>query len=205
MEYGTLTKTRQSDEIPFTVQTDPLAPAGFSCARRESCHSRALMTVSAARSVPLLYSHRHILGIEGLSPGEITGLLDLSESYVEQNRRADKKDTLLHGRTVINLFFETSTRTRTSFELAAKRLGADVINMSVATSAIKKGETLIDTAATLNAMRPDVLVVRHPDSGAVNLPSRKVDCSVINGGDGTHEHPTQALLDALTIRRRSEE
>src|SRR5262245_39581284 len=177
-------------------------PASFACAEGESCHSRALMTVSAARSAPLLYSHRHILGIEGLSPLEIGGLLDLSESYVEQNRRADKKDTLLHGRTVINLFFETSTRTRTSFELAAKRLGADVINMSVATSAIKKGETLIDTAATLNAMRPDVLVVRHPDSGAVNLLSQKVDCSVINGGDGSHEHPTQALLDALTIRRR---
>jgi aspartate carbamoyltransferase catalytic subunit len=160
------------------------------------------MTASAARSAPLLYTHRHILGMEGLSPGEITGLLDLSESYVEQNRRADKKDTVLRGRTVINLFFETSTRTRTSFELAAKRLGADVINMSVAASAIKKGETLLDTAATLNAMRPDVLVVRHPDSGAVNLLSQKVDCSVINGGDGSHEHPTQALLDALTIRRR---
>jgi len=160
------------------------------------------MTASPARSVPLVYSHRHILGIEGLSPAEITGLLDLSESYVEQSRRADKKDTVLRGRTVINLFFETSTRTRTSFELAAKRLGADVINMSVAASAIKKGETLLDTATTLNAMRPDVLVVRHPDSGAVNLLSQKVDCSVINGGDGSHEHPTQALLDALTIRRR---
>src|SRR5262249_50752365 len=110
----------------------------FACAEIESCHSRALMTVSTVRSAPLLYSHRHILGIAGLSPGEITGLLDLSESYVEQNRRADKKDSLLRGRTVINLFFETSTRTRTSFELAAKRLGADVINMSVATSAIKK-------------------------------------------------------------------
>jgi aspartate carbamoyltransferase catalytic subunit len=142
------------------------------------------------------------LGIEGLTAQEIDGLIDLSDSYVEQNRRADKKDMLLHGRTVINLFFETSTRTRTSFELAAKRLGADVVNMSVATSAIKKGETLLDTAATLNAMRPDVIVVRHPDSGAVNLLSQKVDCSVINGGDGSHEHPTQALLDALTIRRR---
>jgi aspartate carbamoyltransferase catalytic subunit len=160
------------------------------------------MIASAARSAPLVYSHRHILGIEGLSPAEITGLLDLSDSYVEQNRRSGTKDTLLHGRTVINLFFETSTRTRTSFELAAKRLGADVINMSVAASAIKKGETLLDTAATLNAMRPDVLVVRHPDSGAVNLLSQKVDCSVVNGGDGSHEHPTQALLDALTIRRR---
>ncbi|MGH6932961.1 MAG: aspartate carbamoyltransferase catalytic subunit [Dongiaceae bacterium] len=151
---------------------------------------------------PLIYSRRHLLGIEGLSPAEIAGLLDLSESYVQASRQAGKKDTLLLGRTVINLFFETSTRTRTSFELAAKRLGADVINMSVAASAIKKGETLLDTAATLNAMRPDVLVVRHPDSGAVNLLSQKVDGAVINGGDGSHEHPTQALLDALTIRRR---
>ena len=150
----------------------------------------------------LRFLHRHLLGIEGLSREEITLLLDLSQAYVDQNRRRDKKLSLLRGRTVINLFFETSTRTRTSFELAGKRLGADVINMSVATSAIKKGETLIDTAMTLNAMRPDILVVRHPDSGAVNLLSQKVDCAVINGGDGSHEHPTQALLDALTIRRR---
>jgi aspartate carbamoyltransferase catalytic subunit len=160
------------------------------------------MTAALHSLAPLAFSRKHLLGIEGLSAQEITGLLDLSESYVEQSRRTDKKDTLLRGRTVINLFFETSTRTRTSFELAAKRLGADVINMSVAASAIKKGETLLDTATTLNAMRPDVLVVRHPDSGAVNLLSQKVDCSVINGGDGSHEHPTQALLDALTIRRR---
>ncbi len=150
----------------------------------------------------IVFARRHLLGIEGLSAGEIDSLLDLSDSYVEQNRRADKKAALLRGRTVINLFFETSTRTRTSFELAGKRLGADVINMAVATSAIKKGETLIDTAMTLNAMRPDVLVVRHPESGAVNLLSQKVDCAVINAGDGSHEHPTQALLDALTIRRR---
>ena len=129
-------------------------------------------------------------------------LLDLAESYVEQNRKADKKTSILRGRTVINLFFENSTRTRTSFELAGKRLGGDVINMQVSTSSIKKGETLIDTAMTLNAMRPDVLVVRHPDSGAVKLLSEKVNCAVINGGDGSHEHPTQALLDALTIRRR---
>ena len=148
------------------------------------------------------FPHRHLLGIEGLSPEEISILLDRSESYVEQNRRADKTTRILHGRTVINLFFEESTRTRTSFELAAKRLGGDLINMSVATSSIKKGETLIDTAMTLNAMHPDVLCVRHPDSGAVQLLSEKVNCAVINGGDGSHEHPTQALLDALTIRRR---
>jgi len=148
------------------------------------------------------YSHRHLLGIEGLSPSEITALLDRSETYVEQNRQTDKKKSLLRGRTIINLFFENSTRTRTSFELAGKRLGGDVINMSVSTSSIKKGETLIDTAMTLNAMHPDVLVVRHPNSGAVKLLSEKVNCAVINAGDGSHEHPTQALLDALTIRRR---
>jgi len=148
------------------------------------------------------YRHRHLLGIEGLTAPEILFLLDLSDSYVALNRGSDKKKDLLAGRTVINLFFESSTRTRTSFELAAKRLGADVINMSVAWSSIKKGETLIDTAMTLNAMHPDVLVVRHPDSGAVQLLSEKVNCAVINAGDGSHEHPTQALLDALTIRRR---
>ena len=145
---------------------------------------------------------RHLLGIEGLSPDDITEILDLSDQYVAQNRQVDKKRSILGGRTQINLFFETSTRTRTSFELAGKRLGADVINMSATASAIKKGETLIDTAATLNAMHPDALVVRHPHSGAVALLSQKMDCSVINAGDGSHEHPTQALLDALTIRRR---
>ena len=148
------------------------------------------------------FPHRHLLGIEGLSPAEITHLLDLSDACVAQNQRVDKKQSHLRGLTQINLFFEDSTRTRTSFELAGKRLGADVINMSVSTSSIKKGETLIDTAMTLNAMNPDVLVVRHPHSGAVQLLSQKVTCAVINAGDGSHEHPTQALLDALTIRRR---
>ena len=157
--------------------------------------------MTAAPSI-VEFPHAHLLGIEGLSPDEITLLLDLANGYVALNRRADKKTAVLRGRTQINLFFESSTRTRTSFELAGKRLGADVINMSVADSAIKKGETLIDTAMTLNAMHPDVLVVRHPESGAVKLLSEKVNCAVINAGDGSHEHPTQALLDALTIRRR---
>ncbi|MBL8838905.1 MAG: aspartate carbamoyltransferase catalytic subunit [Alphaproteobacteria bacterium] len=152
--------------------------------------------------LPGRLTSRHILATEGLSPGEITLLLDLAEAYVEQNRAVEKKTALLRGRTVVNLFFENSTRTRTSFELAAKRLGADVINMSAEGSSVRKGETLIDTAMTLNAMRPDVLVVRHSESGAVRLLSEKVDCAVVNGGDGTHEHPTQALLDALAIRRR---
>ena len=149
-----------------------------------------------------LFPHRHLLGIVDLSAGEIGFLLDVSDSYVDLNRGADKKQTKLRGRTVINLFFENSTRTRTSFELAGKRLSADVINMSIATSSIKKGETMVDTSMTLNAMHPDVLVVRHPDSGAVKLLSEKVNGAVINAGDGSHEHPTQALLDALTVRRR---
>jgi len=155
-----------------------------------------------ARPTNYRFPHRHLLGIEGLSSADISHILDLSEGYVAQNRQANKTRSTLHGRTLINLFFETSTRTRTSFELAGKRLGADVINMTVATSSIKKGETMIDTAVTLNAMHPDVLAVRHPDSGAVSLLSEKVNGAVINAGDGSHEHPTQALLDALTIRRR---
>jgi aspartate carbamoyltransferase catalytic subunit len=154
----------------------------------------------AARDVA--FRHRHLLGIEGLSPEDIKHVLDVADGYVELNRKAEKKRTLLRGRTIINCFFENSTRTRTSFEVAGKRLGGDVINMSVAASSIHKGETLVDTAMTLNAMHPDVLIVRHPESGAVQLLSEKLDCAVINAGDGSHEHPTQALLDALTIRRR---
>ncbi len=148
------------------------------------------------------FPHRDLLGVAGLTEAQVNYLLDKAEIYAAQNRRVVKRTNLLEGRTLVNLFFEASTRTRTSFELAAKRLGADVINMSAEGSSIKKGETLIDTAMTLNAMHPDVLVVRHQDSGAVALLSKKVDCAVINAGDGSHEHPTQALLDALTIRRR---
>ncbi|MFL5086349.1 MAG: aspartate carbamoyltransferase catalytic subunit [Xanthobacteraceae bacterium] len=146
-------------------------------------------------------SRRHLLGIDGLSLDDIVGLLDLAEEFVELNRQIEKKRASLRGRTLINLFFEASTRTQASFELAGKRLGADVMNMSVGSSSMRKGETLIDTALTLNAMRPDIIVVRHHASGAVELLAQKVDCSVINAGDGSHEHPTQALLDALTIRR----
>ncbi len=151
---------------------------------------------------PAVFSQRHLLGIEGLAPEEIALLLDRADEFVDYGRRADKKLDLMRGLTQINLFFESSTRTRTSFELAGKRLGADVVNMTVASSSIKKGETLIDTAMTLNAMHPDVLVGRHHDSGAVALLAHHVNCAVINAGDGSHEHPTQALLDALTIRRR---
>ena len=150
---------------------------------------------------PAIFPHRHLLGMEGLSAADITALLDLSETAVDVSRQIEKKKATLRGRTQINLFFEASTRTQSSFELAGKRLGADVMNMSVSSSSVKKGETLIDTAITLNAMRPDIIVVRHGEAGAVHLLARKVDCSVVNAGDGAHEHPTQALLDALTIRR----
>jgi len=147
------------------------------------------------------FGHRHLLGIEPLSQPDILALLDLSETYVDLNRSAVKHSDALAGLTQINMFFESSTRTQASFELAGKRLGADVMNMAMQASSIRKGETLIDTALTLNAMHPDLLVVRHPHSGAVNLLAEKVNCAVLNAGDGRHEHPTQALLDALTIRR----
>ena len=147
------------------------------------------------------FTQKHLLGIEPLSPLAISEILDLADSYVDLNRRADKHSNALAGLTQINMFFENSTRTQASFELAGKRLGADVMNMAMQASSVKKGETLIDTALTLNAMHPDLLVVRHPQSGAVDLLAQKVTCSVLNAGDGQHEHPTQALLDALTIRR----
>ncbi|MCD6034990.1 MAG: aspartate carbamoyltransferase catalytic subunit [Rickettsiales bacterium] len=155
-----------------------------------------------AQAQPHRFSHTHLLGIEGLSAQDITAILELAETHIKFNRKRDKKQSTLKGLTLINLFFENSTRTRTSFELAGKRLGADVINMSVSTSSVKKGETLIDTAMTLNAMHPDFIAIRHDQSGAVQLLAQKVNCSVINAGDGAHEHPTQALLDALTIQRR---
>ena len=147
------------------------------------------------------FTDRHLLGIEPLRPEAITEILDLADTYVKFNRQSNKRSNALAGLTQINMFFENSTRTQASFELAGKRLGADVMNMSMQASSIKKGETLIDTALTLNAMHPDLLVVRHPHSGAVDLLAQKVNCSVLNAGDGKHEHPTQALLDALTIRR----
>jgi aspartate carbamoyltransferase catalytic subunit len=147
------------------------------------------------------FPHRHLLGIKGLQPHDIEYLLDKADEAVKISRQREKKTSTLRGLTQINLFFEASTRTQSSFELAGKRLGADVMNMSVANSSVKKGETLIDTAMTLNAMHPDVLVIRHSSAGAAALLSQKVSCSVINAGDGQHEHPTQALLDALTIRR----
>jgi aspartate carbamoyltransferase catalytic subunit len=165
-----------------------------------SASLRAEALPDRASTVP--FRTRHLLRIEGLLPAEIGEILDLADGYVELNQRGGVKSALLRGRTMVNLFFESSTRTRASFELAGKRLGADVLNMSADGSSVKKGETLLDTAITLNAMHIDVLVVRHPESGAVKLLADKVNCIVVNAGDGQHEHPTQALLDALTIRRR---
>jgi len=150
---------------------------------------------------PPSFDQPHLLGIEPLRPHEITAILDLADDYVTLNRQTEKHSDALAGLTQVNMFFENSTRTQASFELAGKRLGADVMNMAMQASSIKKGETLIDTAMTLNAMHPDLLVVRHPHSGAVDLLAQKVNCAVLNAGDGRHEHPTQALLDALTIRR----
>jgi aspartate carbamoyltransferase catalytic subunit len=147
-----------------------------------------------------MWGQRHLLGIDELSPAEIDLVLAAARSALERSRRVDKKETLLRGRTVINLFLEASTRTRTSFELAGKRLGADVVNVSGSTSSVVKGETLLDTVKNLEAMHADVLVLRHPASGAAHFVSRRTSVSVVNAGDGTHEHPTQALLDALTIQ-----
>ncbi len=157
------------------------------------------MTVTSRKRI---LASQHLLAIGDLSHTEILSLLDLSGKYVEVSRQIDKRHAMLSGRTQVNLFFEPSTRTQSSFEIAGKRLGADVMNMAVGSSALSKGETVLDTAMTINAMHPDFLVVRHPSSGAVELLAQKVSCSVINAGDGQHEHPTQALLDALTIRRR---
>src|SRR5215813_2201944 len=151
---------------------------------------------------PVTFRHRHLLSVHDLSRDEALALISRAEHFIPFLESRVKKTDTLRGRTLINLFFENSTRTQSSFELAGKRMGADVVNMSVKSSSVAKGETLIDTATTLNAMRPDLLVIRHGSSGAAELLSQKVDCAVINAGDGKHEHPTQALLDALTIRDR---
>ena len=161
----------------------------------------AVPASDALRKPAFPFPARHFLSVADLDPVTVGALLDLADEFVALNRQKSKKLDLLKGRTLINLFFEASTRTQSSFELAGKRLGADVVNMSPRASSISKGETLIDTAVTLNAMQPDILVVRHGSSGAASLLSQKVSCSVVNAGDGQHEHPSQALLDALSLRR----
>tara|TARA_B100001964_G_C14138015_1_gene556068 strand:+ start:98 stop:1042 length:945 start_codon:yes stop_codon:yes gene_type:complete len=147
-------------------------------------------------------SQSHLLGIQELSVSDVKIILKIAKEFITLNRSKSKKIDLLRGKTQINLFFEPSTRTQSSFELAGKRLGADVMTMNIINSALRKGETLIDTAMTLNAMHPDIIVIRHQDSGACNLLSQKVNCAVVNAGDGRREHPTQALLDSLTILNR---
>ena len=157
----------------------------------------------ATKTKAIKISQKHLLGIQDLSINDVNLILKEAEKFIELNKSKNKKLDLLKGKTQINLFFEPSTRTQSSFELAGKRLGADVcMSMNITNSAIKKGETLIDTAMTLNAMHPDIIVIRHQDSGACNLLSQKVNCAVLNAGDGRREHPTQALLDALTILNR---
>jgi aspartate carbamoyltransferase catalytic subunit len=160
--------------------------------------------MSKAASRPPLFKPQHMLAISDFSPIEIAAILDLAQHYAEHGKALSPAQKVLTGQTQVNLFFENSTRTQSSFEIAGKRLGADVMNMAIATSSVVKGETLIDTAMTINAMHPDYLVVRHQSSGAVELLAQKVSCAVLNAGDGQHEHPTQALLDALTIRRHFE-
>jgi aspartate carbamoyltransferase catalytic subunit len=152
----------------------------------------------------MTFTQRHLLGLEGVPADEITAILDTAASFMEISERDIKKVPTLRGKTVVNLFFEPSTRTRTSFEIAAKRLSADTINISASGSSASKGETLVDTARNLAAMRPDAIVIRHTASGAPALLSRYVDCPIINAGDGCHEHPTQALLDLLTIRQHKQ-
>ena len=148
------------------------------------------------------FKHKNLIDIKSLSVSDIEFLFSLSDNYIKLNRSDKKKSDILYGKTLINIFFENSTRTLMSFEIAGKRLSADVVNMDVSKSSTNKGETLLDTAQTLNAMHPDFIVVRHSDSGAVELLSQKVNCSVINAGDGWNSHPTQALLDGLTIKKR---
>ena len=160
------------------------------------------MAIKSDKAVKI--SQKHLLGIQNLSVSDVNFILNEAKQFISLNKSKSKKLDVLRGKTQINLFFEPSTRTQSSFELAGKRLGADVMSMNIVYSAIKKGETLIDTAMTLNAMHPDLIVIRHQDSGACNLLSQKVNCSVINAGDGRREHPTQALLDALTIIEKKE-
>ena len=151
-----------------------------------------------------IFKKIHLVETADLTKKEIEHILDESKKYITFNKRKIKKINVLEGRTIFNLFFEDSTRTRTSFEVAAKRLGADLINVVVKDSSINKGETLLDTMTTINSMNPDVLIVRHPEEGISKKISETVDASVINAGDGSHEHPTQALLDALTIKNKFE-
>ena len=158
------------------------------------------MAIKSNKAIKI--SQKHLLGIQDLSINDVNLILDEAHDFIKVNQSKNKKIDALRGKTQINLFFEPSTRTQSSFELAGKRLGADVMSMNISNSAIKKGETLIDTAMTLNAMHPDIIVIRHQDSGACNLLSQKVNCAVLNAGDGRREHPTQALLDALTIINR---
>src|SRR5262249_6249349 len=198
--------TASSRFVPTTsARTSPRPAASVSrCASR----NRTAWTRSSSRAEgqredrPMAFTQRHLLGLEGVPGDEIIAILDTAASFKEISERDIKKVPALRGKTIINLFYESSTRTRTSFEIAAKRLSADTVNISASSASVSKGETLADTARNLEAMKPDAIVVRHPSSGACSFLARHVGCPILNAGDGCHEHPTQALLDCLTIRER---
>ena len=200
-----LNPTRRQSDFRFTPAVAPAYKLIFMTKQRDS-DIRDAAKLAKTPAPPARLASKHLLGIEGLNPLEINALIDRGDMFADhiqaEKPLAPPLSELLKGRTVLNLFFENSTRTRVSFELAAKNLGGSVLNINVAGSSVKKGETLLDTATTLNAMHPHILVVRHHCSGAAQLLSQHVDAAVINAGDGRHEHPTQALLDALTIKRR---
>ena len=200
-----LNPTRRQSDFRFTPAVAPAYKLIFMTKQRDS-DIRDAAKLAKTPAPPARLASKHLLGIEGLNPLEINALIDRGDMFADhiqaEKPLAPPLSELLKGRTVLNLFFENSTRTRVSFELAAKTLGGSVLNINVAGSSLKKGETLLDTATTLNAMHPHILVVRHHCSGAAQLLSQHVDAAVINAGDGRHEHPTQALLDALTIKRR---
>ena len=202
--YGQRSLTRKSATGPSSIKhAAATSPQAFDqCLRQVKNLPKHPLLMTIASQRPKLLASPHLLAIGDISSPEINALLDLAETYVVETVTPGRRNSMLEGQTQVNLFFETSTRTQGSFEIAGKRLGADVMNMAVSTSAMSKGETVLDTAMTINAMRPNFLVVRHQSSGAVELLAQKVSCAVINAGDGQHEHPTQALLDALTIRRR---
>jgi len=186
---------RSSSGTKILKEAEKIALNNYSLLNKEN-------KIKIKKTLNNIYKKMHLVETADLNKKEIEFILDEAQKFISFNKMKIKKNNLLEGRTIFNLFFEDSTRTRTSFEVAAKRLGADLINVAVKDSSINKGETLLDTMTTINSMNPDVLIIRHPDEGISKKISMNVDACVINAGDGSHEHPTQALLDALTIKNR---
>ena len=186
---------RSSSGTKILKEAEKIALNNYSLLNKEN-------KIKIKKTLNNIFKKMHLVETADLNKKEIEFILDEAQKFISFNKMKIKKNNLLEGRTIFNLFFEDSTRTRTSFEVAAKRLGADLINVAVKDSSINKGETLLDTMTTINSMNPDVLIIRHPDEGISKKISMNVDACVINAGDGSHEHPTQALLDALTIKNR---